>query len=77
MNLTSSVQIVGNLGWSSCPPEVEQAATIQATTIYESRKTPFGIAGATETGIIRMTSRMHPEAQLLLDGYRLHNGIIG
>lgn len=77
LNLTSSVQIVGNLGWTSCPSEVAQATTIQCTTIYEARKTPFGIAGATETGIIRMSSRMHPEAQLLLDGYRLHNGIIG
>jgi hypothetical protein len=77
INLTSSVQIVGNLGWSTHPAEVGQATTIQATTIYESRKTPFGIAGATETGIIRMTSRLHPEAQLLLDGYRLHNGMVG
>lgn len=77
INLTSSVQIIGNLGWSACPSEVAQATTIQATTIYESRKTPFGIAGATETGVIRMTSRLHPEAQLLLDGYRLHNGMIG
>lgn len=77
INLTSSVQIVGNFGWSSCPSEVAQAATIQATTIYEARKSPFGIAGATETGIIRMSSRMHPEAQLLLEGYRLHDGIIG
>lgn len=77
INLTASVQIIGNLGWSACPSEVAQATTIQATTIYESRKTPFGIAGATETGVIRMTSRLHPEAQLLLDAYRLHDGMIG
>jgi hypothetical protein len=77
INLTSSVQIVGDLGWTTHPADVGQATTIQATTIYEARKSPFGIAGATETGIIRMSSRMHPEAQLLLEGYRLHNGIVG
>jgi hypothetical protein len=76
INLTSSVQIVGTLGWSSVPSAVAQATTIQATTIYEARKTPFGIAGANETGIIRLSTRMHPEAQLLLEGYRLHNGAI-
>lgn len=77
MNLTSSVQIVGNLGYLAIPSEVAQATTIQATTIYEARKTPFGIAGASETGIIRMSTRMHAEAQLLLEGYRLHAGVIG
>lgn len=74
--IARGVRLIGNLGWSSVPVAVKQAAIIQGTTIYEARKAPFGIVGSTEQGtVLRMSSRMHPEAQLLLEPYRLHLGM--
>jgi len=69
-------RLIGNLGWSSVPDAVHQAAIIQGTAVYEARKAPFGIVGSTEQGtVLRMSNRLHPEAQLLLDPYRLHLGM--
>lgn len=77
MGLLKSARVIGNLGWpGGVPAAVKQAAILQGTTLYESRKAPFGIVGSTETGVIRMSSRLHPEAQLLLEGYRLHSGVV-
>lgn len=77
MGLVKAVRIVGNLGWpNDVPAQVKQAAILTGTTLYESRKAPFGIVGSTETGVLRMSSRLHPEAQLLLEGFRLHDGVV-
>ena len=74
--IARGVRLIGNLGWAAVPAAVKQAAIIQATAVYEARKAPFGIVGSTEQGtVLRMSSRMHPEAQLLLEPYRLHLGM--
>jgi hypothetical protein len=75
--LIGAVRIKGAIGWpNGVPAAVKQAAILAGVSLYESRKAPFGIVGSTETGAIRMTSRLHPAAQLLLEEYRLHDGVV-
>lgn len=77
IELIGAVRVKGALGWpNGVPTAVKQAAVLAGVSLYESRKAPFGIVGSTETGAIRMTSRLHPAAQLLLEGYRLHDGVV-
>lgn len=71
----NSVEITGNFGWPAVPEPVRQACLIQVGTIYRSKEAPFGVIGNTETGIVRMSARLHPEAQLLLDPYRRRLGL--
>jgi hypothetical protein len=71
----NSVEITGNFGWPIVPEPVRQACLIQVGTIYRSKEAPFGVIGNAETGIVRMSARLHPEAQLLLDPYRRRLGL--
>jgi hypothetical protein len=55
---------------------VKQAAIIQAGAVWSSRTSPFGIIGSQELGgILRQTRALHPEAQVLLDGFRKRDGL--
>lgn len=62
----------GNAG---IPEPVKTACAIQLGTVFRSREAVFGVIGSNETGMIRMSSRLHPEAQLLLDPYRRRTGL--
>jgi hypothetical protein len=50
------VQIVANWGWDYIPPEVQQASLMLCTDIYKSKDTPWGMAGTSETGLVRVQS---------------------
>jgi hypothetical protein len=55
---------------------VKQAAIIQAGAVWSSRTSPFGVIGSQELGgILRQTRALHPEAQVLLDGFRKRDGL--
>lgn len=71
----NGVEVTGNFGWPTVPEPVRQACLIQVGTIYRSKEAPFGVIGNAETGIVRMSARLHPEAQLLLDPYRRRLGL--
>ena len=76
-SIDKSVKLVATFGWASVPKAVQQACIIAATTLYEGRKAPFGIVGSSEQGtVLRLSNRLHPEAALLLEPYRLHDGVV-
>lgn len=71
------VQVTAVWGWKTDDPEsdylphpVEQAAQIQATSIFKSVDAPLGIAGFGDIGIMRLRQALHPVAIALLAPYR-------
>jgi len=70
------VKVVGVFGWPSVPSAVVQSAVIQASAVWSSRTSPFGVIGSQELGgILRQTRALHPEAQVLLEAYRKREGL--
>jgi hypothetical protein len=70
------VKVTGVFGWPTVPNAVKQAAIIQASAVWSSRTSPFGIIGSADLGgILRQTRALHPEAQVLLDAYRRREGL--
>jgi hypothetical protein len=67
-----SVQVTARWGWpGGVPAPVEQAALIQAAMTYKSIDAPFGVAGFGEIGTMRLTRRLHPTAEILVEPYRI------
>jgi len=71
------VQVTARWGWANpddaadyLPHPVEQAAQIQATSIFKSVDAPLGIAGFGDIGIMRLRQAIHPVAAALLAPYR-------
>jgi hypothetical protein len=74
--LTNGVRVVGSFGWSQVPRAVVLATIAQSAMLFEGRRAPFGVIGSTDQGtVMRMSARMHPEAVMLLEGYRTHLGV--
>lgn len=48
------VQVIGTWGWPSVPPTVAQAALVLSAQWFKEKDAPFGIAGNTEFGAIRI-----------------------
>lgn len=67
-----AVQVTAQWGWTAVPEPVVEACIIQASRIFKRvREAPFGVAALTIDGAgIRITSRLDPDVQLMIDGYR-------
>jgi hypothetical protein len=48
------VQIIGTWGWPAVPPPVAQAALVLATQWFKEKDAPFGVAGVSDFGVIRV-----------------------
>ncbi len=48
------VQIIGTWGWPSVPPPVVQATLILAAQLFKSKDAPFGVAGVSDFGVVRI-----------------------
>lgn len=77
MYVANGVKIVGVFGWPAVPEAVKQAAILQTTNLFSARNAPFGVIGMGDTGIFRMSSRLHPAAAALLEPYRRRRGLAG
>lgn len=64
------VEITGVWGWPAVPDEVPQACLIQGSRILKRRYSPEGVAGFGEFGAVRVSGRLDPDVQQLLDPYR-------
>jgi hypothetical protein len=74
--LAKGVRVVGHFGWAAVPSAVKLATIAQSAMLFEGRRAPFGVIGSTDQGtVMRMSARMHPEAVMLLEGYRTHLGV--
>lgn len=57
-------------GWPAVPPEVVQAALLQAARLYRRKDSPEGVAGSAEWGLVRVPY-LDPDVRRLLDPYRI------
>jgi hypothetical protein len=70
-----SVRVTGVWGWSAVPSEVNFAALIQASRLFNRRHSPFGIAGSPEMGTVRLYSRLDADVEVLLRPFRKNGGL--
>ncbi len=63
----SRVQVAGCFGWPAIPDAIVQATTILALDIYKLKDSPFGVAGSSDFGVLRV--RDNRMAMQLLQPY--------
>lgn len=71
MTRTALVQVTGRWGWPAVPDPVKQACLIEAHRLFTRRKSPEGVAGFNDFGVVRLSRTLDPEVTALLDPYRL------
>ena len=74
-NLPQSVRVKGIFGWSTVPYEVKTAAKIQASRLFLRNQSPFGIAGNTDIGTVRLAAKLDADVEALLRPLRKNNGL--
>lgn len=76
VELDRGVKIIANWGWAAVPTEIKQATVIASCHLYEARKAYLGVIGNSDTGgVVRLSQRLHPEAALLLEPFKLYQGV--
>jgi hypothetical protein len=73
--LPQSVRVKGVFGWSEVPYEVKTAAKIQAARLFLRNQSPFGIAGNTDLGTVRLAAKLDADVEALLRPLRKNNGL--
>ncbi len=66
----AGVQVTAVWGWPSTPAEVTQAAYILALDLFKLKDAPFGVAGTSEFGVLRI--RENTQLKMLLAPFRKH-----
>ena len=74
-NLPQSVRVKGVFGWAAVPYEVKTAAKIQASRLFLRNQSPFGIAGNTDLGTVRLAAKLDADVEALLRPLRKNNGL--
>lgn len=64
------LQITAKWGWPAVPKAVKQAAEIVAIDLFKSKDAPFGVAGSSEFGVLRIRDSVAAQAAMLLRPYR-------
>lgn len=62
------VQVTAAFGWPSVPDDIVQATYILALDLFKMKDAPFGVAGNTDYGVMRV--RENNELRMLLDPFR-------
>lgn len=50
------IQIIGTWGWPAVPPGVAQACLVLAAQWFKEKDAPFGVAGVSDFGVVRIQS---------------------
>lgn len=66
-NRRKTLQVTAKFGWPAVPDEVEQACLIKASSLFQRKDAPFGVAGFGEFGPVRITRRDPDVIELLND----------
>lgn len=62
------LRVTAKFGWPAVPPDVSEAALIQAGRLYRRKDSPEGITGSAEWGVVRL-SRRDPDVWALIEPY--------
>jgi hypothetical protein len=76
VNQPQSIRVTGVFGWSAVPEQVRQACIIQSSRIFLRNASPFGIAGSTDLGTVRLAARLDPDVQVMLNGFVRQNSTV-
>lgn len=71
------VQVTGTWGWPTVPEDVYQATLLTTNRLIKRRRSPEGVAGFDEFGVIRISTRDDPDAVRLLNPYRTNRRVGG
>lgn len=63
----TSIQITARWGWAAVPDPIIQACLMLAEEIFKMKDAPFGVAGFTQYGPVRV--RDNPKVEALLERY--------
>lgn len=74
-NIPQGVRVKGTWGWSAVPSEIAMATLIQATRLFARKQSPFGIAGAPDMGVVRLSSRLDADVEVLCRPFRKMYGL--
>lgn len=66
--LRPSLQVTAQWGWSQVPDDVSEATILKAVSLFKRKDAPFGVAGFSDFGPVRI-SRKDPDVIDLLSGY--------
>jgi hypothetical protein len=69
------VQVTAKWGWPEVPGPVRDACIIQSVALLSAAKTPFGVAGLGDMGVMRVKSGLHPTAEELCSDYIVMDGM--
>lgn len=69
------VRVSGIWGWSAVPSEISMATLIQSSRLFARKQSPFGIAGAPDMGVVRLTSRLDADVEVLCRPFRKRYGM--
>jgi hypothetical protein len=70
-------RVTGTWGWPAVPEAVIQATLLTANRLIKRRRSPEGVAGFDELGVIRISTRDDPDAVRLLTPYRIKSRVGG
>lgn len=70
------VQVTAAWGWPAIPDPVTQACVMQASRVFKRRDSPQGVLGGGDFGVVRVTSRLDPDVEQMLDEYRAGTTIV-
>lgn len=73
--LPQSVRVKGIWGWNAVPSEIAMATLLQASRLFARRQSPFGIAGAPDLGVVRLSSRLDADVEVLCKPFRRRKGV--
>lgn len=73
--IPQAVRVTGIWGWSAVPSEISMATLIQATRLFARKQSPFGIAGAPDMGVVRLSSRLDADVEVLARPFRKMYGL--
>jgi hypothetical protein len=66
----ASVEITGVFGFPSVPIAIKQATVLSALRAYKRYESPTGVLGFSDMGVVRVSTRLDPDVQRLIDPYR-------
>ena len=73
--LPQSVRVRGIWGWNAIPAEISMATLLQSSRLFARRQSPFGIAGAPDLGVVRLSSRLDADVEVLCRPFRRRKGV--
>ena len=69
-----TIQVTARWGWSQIPAPVNEACIIKAVSLFKRKEAPWGIAGFSDYGPVRITQRDGDVIDLLADFERVGFG---